>query len=208
MSGGAHQSPSTELRTAIFNPAGGHVGLGANRPGVEPGRDVPTSSGQRGHEPNPRQGRDDLHLMVVDMLTKALAAWNHDRVMAGAQSPDERGDAGMRDDERRLAEDASTSSGRSHWWNAHVGPGTQRDRCGRAGRRARRHRRASTLHRWHAGRDRDGCRGSRRSIDGPHVPGAVIPRHQLRPLHEELVRHGLDQTPGERRLETRDKHST
>ena len=78
---------------------------------------------EHGDEPNPGQGRDDLHLMVVDMLSEALAAWNHDRVMAGAQSPDERGDAGMRDDERRLAEERIDLVGQEPLVELHVGPG-------------------------------------------------------------------------------------
>jgi len=77
---------------------------------------------ERGDEPDPGQGRDDLHLMVVDMLSEALAAWNHDGVMAGAQSADDRGDAGVRDDERRLAEERVDLVGQEPLVEAHVGP--------------------------------------------------------------------------------------
>jgi hypothetical protein len=56
------------------------------------------------------------------MLSEALAAWNHNRVMARAQSPDDRGDAGMRDDERRLAEERIDLVGQEPLVEPHVGP--------------------------------------------------------------------------------------
>jgi hypothetical protein len=82
--------------------------------------------------------------MVVDMLTEALAACNHDWVVAGAQSPDDRGDAGMRDDERRLPEERVDLVGQEPLVKPHVGPGRNRvgmavldDKLGVAGERQR-----------------------------------------------------------------------
>jgi hypothetical protein len=62
--------------------------------------------------------------MVVDMLTEALAAWNHDWVVASAQSPDYRGDARVRDDDRRLPEEQVDLVGTEPLAEPHVGPGS------------------------------------------------------------------------------------
>jgi hypothetical protein len=61
--------------------------------------------------------------MVVDMLTEALAAWNHDWVVASAQSPDYRGDARVRDDECRVPEEHVDLVGQEPLVEPHVGPG-------------------------------------------------------------------------------------